>query len=268
MRKSRPLSLQSPFASIISTTLLYRDAENFPRVVGFQHSDEAKFTRTAGHESITDISETSRYGGADDHVERTVLDGGDVCRGHCLAASLQGVLQNEETLICALLAIAMACLGTALYAQDNDDPGPRQMGQGGARRPASHANVSRPAAAAPDKELNLSADQQQKIKPMLEQEQQQMQTLHQDTSMSQVDRMSKMQQIRQGTNDQIKSVLTSDQQTKFMQMQDRHGTHGPGYGPGRRYGPRPAADFTPAVINFRVSGRTGGRFPAISSRRP
>lgn len=134
----------------------------------------------------------------------------------------------KKVLICALLAIAMACLGTVLYAQDTMSPG-QGMGQGGPGGP-HHTPMS------PDqrlqrltKQLNLSADQQEKIKPILEQEQQQVQTLHQDTSMSQMDRMSKMQQIRQGTNDQIKSVLTSDQQQKFVQMQDRHG---PGMGQG------------------------------------
>jgi protein CpxP len=52
------------------------------------------------------------------------------------------------------------------------------------------------------KQLNLTPDQQQKIKPLLENESQQMQALHQDTSLSQEDRMSKMQQIRQSTNEQ------------------------------------------------------------------
>src|SRR5271170_5563786 len=74
----------------------------------------------------------------------------------------------KKVLICALLAIAMACLGTALYAQDAMGQG-QGMGQGGPggghRMPMS-----------PDQrlqrltqQLNLSADQQQKIKPMLEQ---------------------------------------------------------------------------------------------------
>jgi len=134
----------------------------------------------------------------------------------------------KKVLICALLAITVACCGTALYAQDSMSQG-QGMGQGGPggmhRMPMS-----------PDQrlqrmtqQLNLTADQQQKIKPILEQEQQQMQTLHGDTSMSQQDRMSMMQQIRQGTNDQIKSVLNPDQQQKFAEMQERHGL-GMGHG--------------------------------------
>ena len=42
--------------------------------------------------------------------------------------------------------------------------------------------------------------------------------------MSQEDRMSKMQQIRQSSNEQIKSNLNSDQQQKFEEMMShQHG---------------------------------------------
>ena len=75
------------------------------------------------------------------------------------------------------------------------------------------------------KQLNLTADQQQKIKPLLESQSQQMQALHQDTSLSQEDRMNKMQQIRQSTNEQIKSSLNPEQQQKFEQMMMSHHGH-------------------------------------------
>ena len=67
-----------------------------------------------------------------------------------------------------------------------------------------------------------------------------MQALHQDTSLSQEDRMSKMQQIRQSTNEQIKLSLNPDQQQKFDEMMSRHG-HGHG-GPG---GALPQGQSTP-----------------------
>jgi Spy/CpxP family protein refolding chaperone len=72
------------------------------------------------------------------------------------------------------------------------------------------------------KTLNLTPDQQEKIKPILENEQTQMQGLHQDTSMAKPDRMAKAQQIRQGSNDQIQQILTPDQQQKWSQMQAQH----------------------------------------------
>lgn len=80
------------------------------------------------------------------------------------------------------------------------------------------------------KQLNLSDAQQQQIKPILENEAKQMDTLHADSSLSQQDRMSKMMQIRQDTSSQIKPILNSDQQQKYEQMMSRqgHGRGGPG----------------------------------------
>lgn len=152
----------------------------------------------------------------------------------------------KKVIICALLAIAVACCGTALYAQQDNmgqgQTGQGQMGQG--QMGPGHRMMS------PDqrlqhltKTLNLTSDQQAKIKPMLEQEQTQMQAMHQDTSMSQQDKWAKAKSIREGTNDQIRSVLTPDQQTKFVQMQDRqmehmgqHGGMGQGGGMGQSGG--------------------------------
>ena len=125
----------------------------------------------------------------------------------------------KKAFLCSVLSGTLVLCGTALYAQQ-DNMGQGQMSQG---QMGEHHAMPTPEQRLDHltKVLNLNSDQQQKIKPMLEQEQQQMQTLHQDTSMTRPDRMSKMRQIRQSTDDQIKSVLTSDQQTKFTQMRER-----------------------------------------------
>jgi Spy/CpxP family protein refolding chaperone len=137
----------------------------------------------------------------------------------------------KKVLICALLAIAMACLGTALYAQDTMGQG-QGMGQGGPggmhRMPMS-----------PDQrlqrltqQLDLTSDQQAKIKPILEQDQQQMQAVHEDSSVSQQDKWGKMKQIRQSTDEQIKAVLNPEQQQKFAKMTERRGPPAGGMGQG------------------------------------
>jgi periplasmic protein CpxP/Spy len=112
---------------------------------------------------------------------------------------------------------------SALYAQMSqgaDQSGPPQRGmQMSPEQRLQHMT----------KQLNLSEDQQQKIKPILEQESQQMQALHQDSTISQQDRRSKMMQIRQDTMSQIKPILNSDQQKKLEDMQSRQG-HGGGWG--------------------------------------
>ncbi len=130
----------------------------------------------------------------------------------------------KKSLVCALLAVAMACCGTALYAQQDN------MGQGG---PAAGHRMPM----SPDQQLqrmtqtlNLTEDQQQKIKPILENQSTQMQGLHQDTTMSREDKMAKMQQIRQGTNEQINGILNPDQQKKWEQMQSRRMEHSVGPG--------------------------------------
>ena len=68
------------------------------------------------------------------------------------------------------------------------------------------------------KKLNLSADQQAQIKPMLESQDQQMEQLRMDKTMSRQDRRQKMMDIRQDTHEKIKGVLNDTQKQKYESM--------------------------------------------------
>jgi periplasmic protein CpxP/Spy len=68
------------------------------------------------------------------------------------------------------------------------------------------------------KKLKLSDEQQTKLKPVLEDQRKQMGQLREDSSMSRQDKFSKMQEIRQNSDTQIKSVLNEDQQKNFDKM--------------------------------------------------
>ena len=89
------------------------------------------------------------------------------------------------------------------------------------------------------KRLNLSDDQQTKIKPILEDQQNQMQQLRADNSTSREDRWKKMREIHENSDNQIKSVLNEDQQKKFdemreeqrSRMKERMGAHSGGEAP-------------------------------------
>ena len=74
--------------------------------------------------------------------------------------------------------------------------------------------------------LNLTADQQAQIKPILQDEQQQMQTLHSDTSMSRDDKRAKAMSMHQDSTQKIEAVLNDQQKQKFeadqQKMQERH----------------------------------------------
>ena len=67
--------------------------------------------------------------------------------------------------------------------------------------------------------LNLSDDQQSKIKPILEDQRQQMTSLREDTSLSREDRMSKMRRIRESTTSKISAILNDDQKKQYEAMQ-------------------------------------------------
>jgi Spy/CpxP family protein refolding chaperone len=77
------------------------------------------------------------------------------------------------------------------------------------------------------KKLSLSDDQQAKLKPILEDQRKQMEAIHNDASLSREDRFSKMQELRQNSDTQIKSVLNEDQQKNFDKMrEEQHGRMG------------------------------------------
>jgi hypothetical protein len=85
------------------------------------------------------------------------------------------------------------------------------------------------------KRYNLSADQQMQIKPILANQQQQMMSLRQDSSMSRDDKMAKMKSIREDSSTKIQAVLNDTQKKQFaddqQKMQERMQQRGGGGGP-------------------------------------
>jgi protein CpxP len=71
------------------------------------------------------------------------------------------------------------------------------------------------------KHLRLNSDQQAKVQDALVSQRSQMESLHQDASLSQQDRHSKMMEIRKSTDQQIRGLLDSNQQRKWDAMQAR-----------------------------------------------
>ena len=122
------------------------------------------------------------------------------------------------------------------FPPETSAPPPEQGPGGGHRRgmmdPAQQL-------AGMTKRYNLSADQQTQLKPILASQQQQMQALRGDSSLSREDRMAKMQSIHADTKTKIEAVLNDDQKKQFeadqQQMQERmqqrmQGGGGPGGG--------------------------------------
>jgi Spy/CpxP family protein refolding chaperone len=86
------------------------------------------------------------------------------------------------------------------------------------------------------KRYKLTADQQSQIKPILQDEQQQMQSMRSDTTSSREDKRAKMQSTHQASTQKIEAVLTDEQKQKFeadqQKMQERRSEHMHGGGQG------------------------------------
>ena len=71
------------------------------------------------------------------------------------------------------------------------------------------------------KQFKLTSDQQTQVQSILESERSQMESLRQDTSLTQQNRRTRMIEIRKGTDTQIRGLLDSNQQKKWDDMQTK-----------------------------------------------
>jgi len=177
------------------------------------------------------------YGAHSSGTRQTLDDHVDVQRAHygCDCASCRSVpaagFQELWTMKKSLFPAVLALLLIGSMAAAAQAPG-GQWGPGG-QPPTADQRLQRMAQA-----LQLTGDQQEKIKPILESEASQMQELRANTSLSQEDRMAKMKEIRANTTSQINPILTPDQQTKYAEMMSRMGRGRPA-GPNTSTPPQP-----------------------------
>ena len=67
--------------------------------------------------------------------------------------------------------------------------------------------------------LDLTADQQTKVKTILEDQRQQMDAIRKDDSLSREDKMSKMRALRETSQAKLREILTDDQKKKLDQLE-------------------------------------------------
>lgn len=75
------------------------------------------------------------------------------------------------------------------------------------------------------KKLNLTADQQNQILPILTSRQQQMESIRNDSSLSPEDRRAKLRAAREDADTKIRGVLNDDQKKTYDQMQQQMREH-------------------------------------------
>jgi Spy/CpxP family protein refolding chaperone len=126
-----------------------------------------------------------------------------------------------------IIFTAVCVLGLAAFAQQQNPS---------AQAPSSGDQAARHMAPSVDDQLkslttqlNLTADQQAKIKPILEDQHQQAQSVMSDTALSQDDRRNKMRSLHESSSAKVRDVLNDDQKKKFdawqQEMHDRMRQH-------------------------------------------
>ena len=71
------------------------------------------------------------------------------------------------------------------------------------------------------KRLNLTADQQSQLLPILTERRQQMTSIRSDSSLSAQDRHAKMRAVRESSEAKIRALLTDSQKQTYDQMQQK-----------------------------------------------
>lgn len=137
---------------------------------------------------------------------------------------------NKTLALVGLLAGGLL-VGATLQAQDapKDKP-PGERGGPGGPGMRGRPNLDQIA-----KDLNLTDDQKAKVKTAMEDMQNKMKALRDDTNLKPEDKRAKAKEIREGFTATMKEILTAEQFEKWQKhMQDRPrggGPRGPG-GPG------------------------------------
>ncbi len=131
--------------------------------------------------------------------------------------------------LCAM-ALALAASYPLSRAQDNSAPPPPPAGDvkpDGARPP--RGNPGKHMLDNLKAKLSLTADQVTKVEAILKDQMTQGQAIRKDESLSREDRHAKMQAVGKATHDQIRALLTADQQKIFdtMPAGPRPGGHKP-----------------------------------------
>lgn len=112
-----------------------------------------------------------------------------------------------------LLSLGLALAGTAWAQQGTPNTAPTTK--------HLHAFDSQQQLERLTKQLQLTSDQQAKILPILQQRDQQLQALREDSSLKPADRRAKAMSIAQDTNQQMDAVLTEPQRAKAKAMREK-----------------------------------------------
>jgi periplasmic protein CpxP/Spy len=116
-------------------------------------------------------------------------------------------------------AMIIGFCGSTLMAKDGGEPNKPKHQMRDQQRPVKDPAEMR--LEQMTKNLSLTKEQQDAIKPILQDQAKQMQALRTDKAMTPEQRRAKMQSIMQETNTKIEAQLTPEQKEKFTKQQEQ-----------------------------------------------
>jgi len=123
------------------------------------------------------------------------------------------------------LAVSLSAFAQS-QPQSNSSPSQSQPPQAAPSTPPSGQQNAPPNQASgqqqanEDNPLNLTEDQKAKLRPIIMEENQQMEALRNDTTMTQEQKIAKANQIRADASPKIKAILTPEQIQKLTELQE------------------------------------------------
>ena len=132
--------------------------------------------------------------------------------------SLALTLACGATFAAAQTSSTPATTGQSPSASSQANPGGQTAGSAGPTQAApAHSQVDETIAWLTES-VNLTPDQQNKLRPILQGEVSQMSAVNSDSTLTPEQKQQKMVDIRRAAGPQIQSVLTPEQQQKLTQM--------------------------------------------------
>jgi periplasmic protein CpxP/Spy len=121
----------------------------------------------------------------------------------------------------ALTAMAALSVVTPMVIAQTQDSAENKSQQDTAQSSAQQQENAESKLQQISQQLNLSEEQKTKLKPILQDEVDQLKALKSDTSASSQDKLQKAKEIRAAHKQQIDAILTPDQKQKWQQMKEQ-----------------------------------------------
>lgn len=165
---------------------------------------------------------------------------GRVAQRQKLTATNTKMKTSKLTLVAAIALGGLMVCGPITQAQDK--PATPPSAPGDATTPPPGGRRGNNMMQTMFDRLNLTPDQQAKVKPVIADQQQKMRALREDKALSQQERRDKIKEIIDATDAKLKEILTPDQYTKLQDFRKQARSRGrrPGL-PGGAGGTPPAA---------------------------